>query len=286
MAKPAELSLEALGDTASDPEAVARLVAARLRTYPHFVLIKGLPPTEDSQFSRSVAQAIADMHPVNPRPLPSLRSRARHFARSIAKGDPRNALRTPDDAPGLWFSRVEITPEKPLSDGRITSYSRTNQPLDLHTDCTYRPNPQELVVFQMVRDDPDGGDTLMAAVEDIAGHLDKEVMDTLMRPAFPFGPRTPLPVFWEQSGELNIRFYRSQIDAACKKADPLTEDQAAALDALEMVLSRADVQFRFHIHAGEIIFIHNTKALHARTGFSGDSERLMYRIRVPAGCLG
>ena len=54
---------------------------------------------------------------------------------------------------------------------------------------------------------------------------------------------------------------------------------------IEETLQREEVQFRFHIEAGETIFIHNTKALHGRTAFPDGSRRLMYRIRIPAGCL-
>ena len=56
--------------------------------------------------------------------------------------------------------------------------------------------------------------------------------------------------------------------------------------ALDAALQRPDNQFRFHLKAGETLFLHNTKVLHGRTGFAAGSTRLMYRIRVHAGCLG
>ena len=56
--------------------------------------------------------------------------------------------------------------------------------------------------------------------------------------------------------------------------------------ALDAALEQPENQFRFHLQAGETGFLHNTKVLHGRTGFATDSSRLMYRIRVHAGCLG
>jgi alpha-ketoglutarate-dependent taurine dioxygenase len=46
------------------------------------------------------------------------------------------------------------------------------------------------------------------------------------------------------------------------------------------------LQHRFRIESGEIMCMQNTRALHGRTGFDGESDRLMYRIRANAGCLG
>ncbi len=36
---------------------------------------------------------------------------------------------------------------------------------------------------------------------------------------------------------------------------------------------------------GEILFLNNNKTLHGRSAFAADSARLLYRIRVHAGCL-
>jgi alpha-ketoglutarate-dependent taurine dioxygenase len=65
----------------------------------------------------------------------------------------------------------------------------------------------------------------------------------------------------------------------------LTERDLNAIEALDAMLHRDDILFRFHAEAGETVFMHNTKVLHGRTGFPADSHRLMYRIRIHAGCL-
>ena len=281
----AELSLAGFNAATAGPDAVfevADLVAARLRAYPHFAVVKGLAPADNNAFAKQVATAIANRPPANGRRRHSGRSRFRHFARSMAKGHPLAALKSPEYRPDMSFGRIEIDPSKPIADGKVTRYSRTNQPIDLHSDCSYMLRPRELVVFQMVRDDHKGGDTLMAAVEDIVADLDEDMRATLMHPAFPFGAQAPLPVIWNEAGAPNIRFYKAQIDMARAENGPLSKPRVAALDALDELLRREELMYRFHIDAGDIVFIHNTKALHGRTGFAGASERLMLRIRSTA----
>ena len=85
----------------------------------------------------------------------------------------------------------------------------------------------------------------------------------------------------------NIRYFRLQIDKTRSGSEHrLTERDIAAMEALDSVLGSKDVLFEFHAQAGETLLLHNTKVLHGRTGFSRDSNRLMYRARVRVGCLG
>jgi alpha-ketoglutarate-dependent taurine dioxygenase len=256
------LTLKRVRDQASNDTATADLaqdVIKMLRAYPHFVILQGLKSDDGRALTEKLARAIANTAP----------AKSKHKSRKTAK---------------LHLTRVENNEQKasqPIDLG--SRYSRTNQPLTLHTDNSYMSKPYRLVVFHFVRVDRLGGDTLMAPVEDVIDALDEEVVQTLKQPIYPFG-RGTRRVLWERNGRPNIRYYRTNIDEACD-GYVLTDRALAAMEALDACLRREDLLFRFHAEPGETLFLHNTKVLHGRTGFAADSDRLMYRIRTRADCL-
>lgn len=235
---------------------LAKRLVETLRTYPHFVILKRTSIIGDGALIVRLVETIAKTPP-------------------LKAGDRRKAE----------ITRVDINTEKATETRLTTRYSRTNQPMALHTDDSFNLEPRELVVFDFVRADTHGGDTLLAAVEDVVAALEDEVIGILKQPAFPFG-RGDHPVLWEQNGKPNIRYSRTQLDKMRESEHRLTERDLAAMEALDAVLCRKDVLYQFHAEAGETIFLDNTKVLHGRTGFSEDSDRLMYRTRMHVGCLG
>ncbi len=256
-------ALRDLGDPAEHPDIVGDLAARLadgLRRYPHFVVLTGLPPTRERVLTVALGRTIADMAPAD-------------------------RVLTPDGRIKVSFTRVQIDPEKVGSENAVTRYSRTNRPLELHTDSSYLRRPHEFVAFQMVRSDPDGGDTLLVPVEHVVSALGPAMVRTLKRSRVPFG-RGDYPILWERNGAPNIRYYRSQIDTALEEGGRVRESDLSGMAVLDAALERPDNQFRFHLKAGETVFLHNTKVLHGRTGFAPVSTRLMYRVRVHAGCLG
>ena len=263
------LSPRTIDGLIADGTATATLAAhmARvLRAYPHFFVLKGPAPTETRALTAHLAQAIA------------AQTAGQTGARTQTAASRATAT------PKVSFTRVRIDDDRTADTGPVTRYSRTHQPMPPHTDSSYRPHPHELVAFQMVRADARGGDTLVAAVEDVVTALDPQTRATLEQPRFPFGQGAH-PVLWQTGAAPNIRYYRSQIDRARQDADPLAEPELAAMDALDGVLARTDLLFHVRLEAGDTIFLHNTKALHGRTGFAADSDRMMYRIRVRAAGL-
>jgi alpha-ketoglutarate-dependent taurine dioxygenase len=256
--------LEVVDDFVSSPVATADLatrIEEMLRAYPHFVVLTGNSWGEDRKPIEQLMRAIANTSLVK--------------AGQTHQGEK------------IEFTRVEINAKKVAQSGGQgsgTRYSRTNQPLALHTDRPHMANPYELVVMQYVRVDEHGGDTLMAPVEEVISALDPDAKETLAQPKFPFG-RGARPVLWEKNGKPNIRYYRTNLDKARQTEDSLTERDLAALEMLDAVLLRDDILFKFHARAGQTVFLQNTKTLHGRTGFSADSDRLMYRMRMHAGCL-
>jgi hypothetical protein len=239
---------------------LADAIAIQLCTYPHFLVLTGLPAIQDARLTKSIAERLVDKEPVK-------------------LGIP------PEKRRKLCFTPVQIDAAALARAKRSTAYSRTNQPLALHTDSSQMNAPHELVAFQFVRVDADGGDTLMAPIENVLEFLNDEVRSALSQPHFPFGEHERHAVLWNQNGGSNIRYYRTQIDNAQKKETRISEAETFAIDSLDSVLNRESIQFRFRVQPGETVFMHNTKVLHGRTGFAAESDRLMYRIRAHVGCL-
>lgn len=240
-------------------DTAGRIIRA-LRRPPHFVVLKGIAPTEGREPVSTLSQLIAITAPTPP-------------------GFTRERLMK------VSFTQVRINPEKALVNGASTAYSRTNRPLSLHTDSSYQPAPHAMVAFQMVRADPDGGDTVLATVEDIVAVLDPALVETLCQPVFPFGKGAG-PVLVRRGDSFLMRYYRNQIDASVEKGAPLSDAARDALDALDMALAGPATRWRFHLASGETLFLHNHKILHGRTGFAPGSTRLMYRYRMHSGTLG
>lgn len=241
--------------------ALASEIAERLRIYPHYVRLTGPDPTEERTLVRAICQAIANIEPFKPNLTEKQRNK-------------------------VSFTRVRVNPDRAETAGFGTAYSRTNKALHLHTDSSYQAAPHEVVAFQMVQADREGGDTILIAVEDILDKLAPDTASFLHREIFPFG-RNLTSIFWHVGGASHIRYYRSQIDDTCRKIGlPLDDEVLGALDALDAVLQDDSIAHRFRIESGNTLFLHNTRVLHGRTGFASDSNRLMYRFRMHAGCLG
>lgn len=247
---------------ARDRDASAKLASAIIKKVsrpPYFTLVRGIPPTDNPILTLTMARLIVNQPPVK-------------------------AGTTAQDRSTVSFTRVHIDPAKAKQKGTTTAYSRTNRPLDLHTDSSYMDDPHELVIFQFVRADREGGHSIMAAVNDIVAELSPDALRTLSQPIFPFAGK-PKPVLWRCNGQIDIRYYRAQIENAVNRGDMPPPSVFDAIDELDAALSRESILHRFHIASGETIFINNKKALHGRTGMAPDSDRLMIRVRTHAGCL-
>lgn len=229
-----------------------------LNNYPHFFVLRGPPPIETPDLTINIARAIArrSQHPF---------------------------IESPERLGHVSQTRIEIEPNAQLSTA-VTRYSRTNRALMLHTDSSYDAVPHELVAFQMVRPDFQGGHTIVGPVEDILSGLDEQTIIALHKTKVPFG-RGLHPILWRHRGAQHIRFYDHQILNAIKSGAFVDETTKKVLRAVLDVLKDTARFQTFPLGAGDTLFMHNTRALHGRTGFAPDSRRLMLRVRVYAGCL-
>lgn len=230
-----------------------------LLAYPHFVVVAGAAPTEDPTAVRAIVREIVAM----PGTHPALR-----LGRSGR----------------IASDRVEVDTSAALTRDNKTNYSRTDRPMSPHTDGSFLQCPPDLVAFQMVQSDATGGESIVVAVEDALAALGASVNPVLSQPLFPFGKRCH-PVLWRSKGAANVRYYRSQIDVALERLHCVDAAVSEALEAMDAAIEDSDNQFHFRLEPGEVLFVHNTRALHGRTALNAASRRLMLRTRAHAVCL-
>lgn len=241
------------------PAELVPAVVEALRCYPYFVVLRGLASPEDRRVGEEIVTAVAlyaDRH----RPTAGTR---------------------PDK---ISFTRVRIDRETAAREGAVTRYSRTHLALPPHTDSAYSDRPHALVAFHMVRRDPLGGLSTVVPVADIVSSLAPAMLDLLREPRFAFG-REDMPILWGPRGGESMRYYRAQIETALRLRGAATVDPDAALDALDGLLASIAERRIFRLDDGEMLLLDNRKALHGRTAFAPDSDRLMYRFRAHADGL-
>ncbi|MDJ0706835.1 MAG: TauD/TfdA family dioxygenase [Leptolyngbyaceae cyanobacterium MO_188.B28] len=246
---------------------LAQAIRTALVTYPHFIVVTGYPATEDRTNLVNLAKAIGSIEPSQS---------ASGFGRP---GFSRQKQRK------VSFTKVQINPAKANAGGGVTQYSRTHLPLSAHTDSSYMSRPHELVAFQCIVSDRAGGESIMIPAADLLPRLDRDVVELLRAPAYPFGNQ-PYPILAGEVGHEQIRYYRAQIDRILQAgAPPLSNQHLAAIESLDKALQQTEHYRQFQLQAGQIVLMHNHKVLHGRTGFSPESDRLLYRIRLHVDSL-
>ena len=111
-------------------------------------------------------------------------------------------------------------------------------------------------------------------------------LELLRDAVFPFSQNL-YPVLSGKAGDEQIRYYRTQIDQTLETTTfSLSDQHRAAIDTLDATLQQTAQWIQFSLQPGEIIFMHNRKVLHGRTGFSPESDRLLYRVRLHLESLG
>ena len=92
-----------------------------------------------------------------------------------------------------------------------------------------------------------------------------------------------VPVFSQVDGELSIRYIRIVINTASVKLhQPLSEQEVAALDFIDAVAARPGVALNMAFEEGDMQFVNNYTALHARAAFvdHDDPARKRHLLRL------
>lgn len=164
---------------------------------------------------------------------------------------------------------------------------RTSSALPFHVDRT------DVIVLLCVRQATSGGQSRIVSsryVHDVLQSENPSLLETLKSP-MPHDRRGEqksneqawclLPIFSEDRGRIVCRYIRRFIESSQRHADAprLTFDQAAALDALDEVLSRRDTALSMDLKPGEVQLIENHSVLHARSSFHNEqTQRLLLRL--------
>src|SRR5262249_28851254 len=150
-----------------------------------------------------------------------------------------------------------------------------------HTDSApaVMGNTPDVVGLLALRTARSGGDTVLVSAQTLHNIMRDERPDLLERLYAPYhfdraieinpGESKTLhaPVFTHR-GALAIRYFRYYIPKGHSVAgEPLSAFDLEALDFLEQVANRPEVQVHFAMERGDIQFVSNTFVLHSRTAF-------------------
>lgn len=172
--------------------------------------------------------------------------------------------------------------------------SKSRDAIDIHNDGAMEPYGHQIYISSLlcVKAASAGGHNVLVsalAVLDIMHREYPEHVDRLRHP-FPFerGHVTPkggeavifAPVFDLSRPALRVHWNRQRIEMAEEITGvPLSPSAMEALDALEEVIMRPEVQLTHILRPGELLVINDDLVLHGRSAFSDNvTRRCLVRI--------
>ena len=193
---------------------------------------------------------------------------------------------TVGELPRISRTKIQVDTKQSARKGKVTRYSRTPDALPLHTDCSNKAVPPNLVAFAMERPDSQGGgESVMLSASDLVRELPADLVNLLCQPVFPFVGEKQYPILQGEGGDWRIRYYRNQINSALGKQCLLSDQLREALDKLERYLELSKGAVRFALQPGEVLIMDNQRVLHGRSAMPADSSRLMHRFRLSVPVL-
>jgi alpha-ketoglutarate-dependent taurine dioxygenase len=175
-------------------------------------------------------------------------------------------------------------------------FSKTTEGLNFHTDSApalmgATPGIVGLLALQPARS---GGSSRLVSALTLHNLLLAERPDYLARLYHPFHfdrraelrpgePQTLAAPIFTYHGDLAIRYFRFYIPIGHELAGvPLDPEDLAAMDYLESIAAREELQVDFDMRRGEIQLVSNTRVLHSRTPFQdhAEKERKRHLIRL------
>ncbi|MEM9120670.1 MAG: TauD/TfdA family dioxygenase [Cyanobacteria bacterium P01_F01_bin.56] len=190
------------------------------------------------------------------------------------------------ELPRISRTKIQVDAKQSARKGKVTRYSRTPEALPLHTDCSNKVIPPNLVAFAMERPDPQGGgESVILSAADLVRELPADLVRRLRQPIFPFVGEKRYPILQGEGGDWRIRYYRNQINSALGESGALSDPLREALDELERTLALSKRSVRLALQAGEVLIMDNQRVLHSRSAMPADSPRLMHRFRLSVPAL-
>ena len=151
----------------------------------------------------------------------------------------------------------------------------TKKKLHFHTDRC------DVIAFMCLRQAKSGGENFLVSSSMIYNQIASRRPDLLSELCRPFyykrhnvdlGNQSPYcrqPIFSFTEGRFACSFLRVLIDRAYASGEvpAMTDRQCEALDFLEEICERPDVQYRFYQQPGDMLFLNNWTTLHRRSEF-------------------
>ncbi|MEV6165591.1 TauD/TfdA family dioxygenase [Streptomyces sp. NPDC052052] len=203
----------------------------------------------------------------------------------------------PQDGKGTLLREVRYRGVA-LGEGATGRYSDSRTGGNLHTDSPHRPaEVPDYFALACVHQAAVGGDLVLVRLADLVERLAEHpgVLETLRRPVHfdtrddtPGAPRTVVrPVIERRGDKEYVHYLRQYIEIGHRQpgVPSLTDNQVHALDVLDALLDRPDLQSQDRLREGEMIFIDNRWTLHGRVEFQdveGAHQRLMLRTWIAA----
>ncbi|WP_415853750.1 TauD/TfdA family dioxygenase [Sinomonas sp. G460-2] len=200
----------------------------------------------------------------------------------------------PQDGAGAQIREVRYRGLK-LGEGATGRYSDSREGGQFHTDGPHRPNDApDWFALLCIRQAAVGGGLILILTEDLIKRLDPDTVAVLEEP-FLFDQRedgtAPVsrPILAHQpSGRWHVNYLREYIELGHRHplGQPLTDRQAAALDAFDAQIAEAVAapnRIEVKLAPGQMAVIDNRRLLHGRTTFGDDPQdrdRLMLRTWV------
>jgi len=165
-------------------------------------------------------------------------------------------------------------------------FSKTSEPLNFHTDSApawwgITPNVVGLLALHTARS---GGASVLVSGQTVHNLMLQERPDCLQRLYEPYyfdrraeiqsgEPETLQAPVFSFDGSLSVRYFRHYINEGHALAGtPLQCIDLEALDALESVMARPELQFAFEMEPGDIQFVNNFFILHSRRAYEDYPE--------------
>ena len=170
--------------------------------------------------------------------------------------------------------------------GSGVRFSKTTEDLRFHTDSApaLAGSTPDIVGLLCLRPAKSGGETAIISAKTVHNVLRERRPDALEQLYGAFhhdrsselrdgeSPTLFAPVF-RFDGELSARYMRFYINKGHETAaEPLLPERVRALDALDEVMSRPELQVTFEMQRGDIQLLNNRVILHSRAAFEDHPE--------------
>ena len=171
---------------------------------------------------------------------------------------------------------------------------KTNIDLAFHNDNAYNNNMPDVVGLLCIRASQSGGTSRVMSFATVHNALLDVAPDAMERlyDSFPFdrqrefaageSPIFEAPMFVNAHGTLKARLGLHQVRNGYEMTEPMDASARDAIDALETVFAKPELQFEFDMQPGDIQFAKNCEVGHSRTEFvdypDPEKKRLLVRL--------